>query len=313
MPNVTAARTGNNTGKRPAQPVGRFSCWLDQLLGYIPCRFSPRPNGGPDLRSALSKRGCSVTRLITSALAVALVLGSSALADTVVSINHGIFGEASHKLVSSTAANNYKANADAIGDGTFVSTTLFTPEQVTLLNPDLTSGGEIYVVTTITGLLAGDIVKIDNNYLYNAGGGFASYWDQSPYWLKVQSYTHSAGDTIQNWLIYGEPDNSTFTLVIGSGLYNTANPGEDLSWMVGDAFRLDRDIEVVRGGTLVNQLTSSRGYKYSNTGVTGGQVVAADGLAARADIVAVVPLPPAAAGGLALMGGLWIVRRMRRR
>jgi len=243
----------------------------------------------------------------------ALLLGSSALADTVVSINHGMFGEASHKLVSATAAANYKANAQAIGEGTFVSTTVFTPEQVTLLNPDLTSGGALYVVTTITGLLAGDIVKIDNNYLYDAGGGFVSYWDQAPYWLKVQNYTHSAGDTIQNWLIYGEPDNGTFTLVVGSGLYNTANAGDDLSWMVGDAFRLDRQIEVVRGGTLLNQLTSARGYNYSNTGVIGGQVVAADNLSARADIVAVVPLPPAAAGGLALMGGLWVVRRMRRR
>ncbi len=202
-------------------------------------------------------------------------------ASAAVAINHGTFGAAPYHRVDAAAVTAYKNEAGLIGAGGYTSDVAFQSLDATLISVDghatylTTVGGCIYIQTVITGLQAGDIVEVDNNYFYDDGTGYASYWDQAPYWVLISPYTHNSTATINNWLIYFEPDGlGGYTMVIGSGQYNLALGTDDLTTVLGDLFQLTRSVIVHQGATLVSPLTSSRGYTYSNAGITGGTVAA---------------------------------------
>ncbi len=192
-------------------------------------------------------------------------------------INHGVFGGAPYAKVDAAAVAAFKAEAGSIAAGGYVSDTEYQGLDACLISFDNHStyatdrGGCIYILTTVTGLQAGDIVMVDNNYFYNDGTGHASYWDQAAYWVLIGTYTHNATTTINNWLIYVEPDGlGGYTMVIGSGEYNLALNNDDLTTIIGDQFKLTRQVRVYQGATLVTPLVSGRGYTYSSSGITGG-------------------------------------------
>ncbi|MBK7142642.1 MAG: T9SS type A sorting domain-containing protein [bacterium] len=194
-------------------------------------------------------------------------------------INHGTFGAAPYHRVDAAAVSSFKAEAALIAAGGYTSDVAFQSMDASLISNDghstyLTSvGGCIYIQSVVTGLQAGDIVEVDNNYFYDNGTGYASYWDQAPYWVLISPYTHNTTSTINNWIIYFEPDGlGGYTMVIGSGQYNLALGTDDLTTVLGDLFQLTRSIKIHQGATLITPLTSSRGYTYSTAGVTGGVV-----------------------------------------
>jgi parallel beta-helix repeat protein len=200
-------------------------------------------------------------------------------------VNHGGFGGPPYALVDPNAVNSYKAQAALIAAGGYISDEQYLTMEATLVSSDggttymTDRGGCIYTQTVITGLQAGDIVEVDNNYFYNDGSGYYSYWDQDPYWVLINPYTHNSTQTINNWLIYFESDGAGgYTMVIGSGEYNLASWDDDLTTTIGDQFRLTRDVKVWQRATLQNPLTSSRGYTYSSTGITGGTQILSSAL-----------------------------------
>lgn len=200
-------------------------------------------------------------------------------------VAHGSFGGAPYARPDAGAVSAYKAEAAAIAAGGYTSDYEYKTLEAVLISFDGHStyvtdrGGCIYILTVITGLEAGDIVHVDNDYFYNDGTGYASFWNQDPYWIEINPYTHASGDTILNWLIYFEPDGEgTYTLIIGSGEYNLAEHTDNLTEYIGHQYELTRDVTVWRGASLVNPLTSSRGYTYSNSGITGGTEVASSSL-----------------------------------
>ncbi|MCC6963892.1 MAG: T9SS type A sorting domain-containing protein [candidate division Zixibacteria bacterium] len=192
-------------------------------------------------------------------------------------IYHGEFGGAPYAKVDAGAVAAFKAEAALIGAGGYTSDTEYRGLDACLISFDNGStyatdrGGCIYIQTVVTGLQAGDIVYVDNNYFYDDGTGYYSYWDQAPYWVLINPYTHNSTATINNWLIYFEADGlGGYTMVIGSGEYNLALNNDDLTTVIGDKFRLTRQVRVYQGATLVSPATSSRGYTYSTAGITGG-------------------------------------------
>ena len=200
-------------------------------------------------------------------------------------IYHGGFGGAPYHKVDASAVNYYKTQAALIAAGGYVTDEQYLTMEATLVSSDGGStyladrGGCIYTQTVITGLQTGDIVEVHNNYFYNDGSGFYSYWDQATYWVLISAYTHNTTQTINNWLIYFEPDGiGGYTMVIGSGEYDLAGWDDDLTTIIGDQFRLTRDVKVWQSATLKNPLTSSRGYTYSSTGINGGTQIASSSL-----------------------------------
>jgi hypothetical protein len=223
------------------------------------------------------KRIFSILFVLALVLGLSLIMAAPAVAATTPAINHGTFGGAPYARVDASVVAAYKTEATAISAGGYVSDTEYYTMEATLISFDGGStyatdrGGCIYIQTVISGLEAGDIVEVDNNYLYNDGSGYYSYWDQPPYWVEIGDYTHTAGDTINNWLIYGKNDGGgEYTLVIGSGEYNLALNTDDLTTIIGDSFELTRDVKVYRGETLSHPTTSSRGYTQSTNENTSG-------------------------------------------
>jgi hypothetical protein len=112
-------------------------------------------------------------------------------------IHHGVFAEAPYAQEDLTAVVNYKYQAPLIAGGSYVSTTEYCTMEAVLISFDggtsyaTDRGGCIYIQTVITGLSAGDIVEVDNDYFYNDGSGYYSYWDQAVYWIEVGDYTHN--------------------------------------------------------------------------------------------------------------------------
>ncbi|AKG53672.1 hypothetical protein DGWBC_1011 [Dehalogenimonas sp. WBC-2] len=225
-------------------------------------------------------------------VALALAVGLSqvpevpGVAAATPAINYGIFRGAPYDLDNINAVAAYKAEAATIAAGGYVSDTDYLTLEATLISFDggatyvTDRGGCIYIQTVITGLEVGDIVEVDNNSFYNDGSGYDSYWDQDPYWVQIGDYSHSTGDTINNWLIYIENNGGgEYTLVVGSGMYNLAENADDLSDIIGQSYQLTRAIKIYRGETLINPLTSSRGYTYSANETPGGWTpVVADSL-----------------------------------
>ena len=222
------------------------------------------------------KRIFSILLTLGLVLGFSLVAGPASAAATP-TLNHGTFGGAPYARVDANAVAAYKGEAASISAGGYVSDTEYHTMEAVLVSFDghatyaTDRGGCIYIQTVITGLEAGDIVEVDNNYLYDDGSGYYSFWDQSAYWVEIGDYTHTAGDTILNWLIYGEnAGGGEYTLVIGSGEYNLVENTDDLTTIIGDAFKLTRYVKVYRGETLSNPTTSSRGYIHSTSETTGG-------------------------------------------
>ncbi len=202
-----------------------------------------------------------------------------------IAINHGTFGGAPYHRVDASAVSAYKTEAGLIGAGGYISDEDYMSLEATLISTDghasylTTVGGCIYIQSVVTGLQAGDIVEVDNNYFYDDGSGYASFWDQAPYWVLINPYSHNATMTINNWLIYFEPDGlGGYTMVIGSGEYNLALGTDDLTTALGDMYQLTRSVKVHQGATLVSPLTSGRGYTYSTAGITGGTIAATSAL-----------------------------------
>jgi parallel beta-helix repeat protein len=223
------------------------------------------------------KRIFSILFVLVLALSFSLITAVPAGAATTPTINHGTFGGAPYAKVDASAVAAYKTEAASISAGGYVSDIEYHTMEAMLISFDHGStyatdrGGCIYIQTVITGLEAGDIVEVDNDYLYDDGSGYYSYLDQAPYWVKVGNYTHTAVDTIYNWLIYGEAaGGGEYTFVIGSGEYNLAYNTDDLTTIIGDSFKLTRDVKVYRGETLSHPVTSSRGYTTSTSENTSG-------------------------------------------
>lgn len=192
-------------------------------------------------------------------------------------INHGTFGNAPYALVDPAAVAAYQAEAGLIAAGGYASDVSYLTLEACLISFDNHSsyvtdrGGCIYIQSVITGLVAGDVIEVDNDYWYDDGAGYSSYWNQVPYWLLVSSYTHTSTATINNWLIYMvEVSPGNFTAVIGSGQYNLALNTDDMTTVIGDKFKLTRDVKVWQGASLINPAISGRGYTYSSTGISGG-------------------------------------------
>jgi hypothetical protein len=191
-------------------------------------------------------------------------------------IEHGSFNGPPYALVDPNAVQYYKDEAGEIAAGGYTSDYEYKTLEATLISFDGSNyvtdrGGCIYVQSVVTGLQAGDIVEVDNNYFYDDGTGYYSYWDQAPYWVLIDPYTPNPTQTILNWLIYFyDAGAGSYTMVIGSGEYDLAMATDDLTTIIGDRFRLTRDVKVWSGATLLDPQTSSRGYTYSDTGITGG-------------------------------------------
>ncbi len=238
---------------------------------------------------------------------ILLATTSISLAD----INLGTFGDVHHDIAG--GAVSYKDKAGQIEVGTFVSETNFMPAAACHWpNPPYNLGGDIYTVSTISGLRAGDIVKVDNDYLWRASASdpFESYWNQAPYWVLIGDYTHNAGtNSINNWLIYVNNNGADYTMVAGSGQYNLVDTEDDLLSAVGSQFQLVRDIVVYRDAMLTNPLTSGRGYTYSTVGITGGEIIESGSF--RTDELTVIPAPGAVVLGWIGLGlSAWYRRRM---
>ncbi len=210
-------------------------------------------------------------------LAVPILATPLALANVVV--RHGSFGGKPLELADAAAVAAYKAQAALIASGGYASTTAYRVLEATLISPNAPAGpwlvgGCIYTVTTVTGLQDGDVVRIDEASTYNLAGGGSTATDPAPFWVQVGAYTHTPSNTIDGWLVYVEPDGSGgFNLVVGYPQYNQAGPNDDLTTSIGNWFELTRDVQVLRGATLQNPLTSPRGYTFSTTGADGGTVV----------------------------------------
>ena len=199
-------------------------------------------------------------------------------------INHGSFGGAPYAKVDAGAVASFKDQCELIGAGGYASDYEYKTLEATLISFDGNTyvtdrGGCIYIQTVITGLEAGDIVEVDNNYYYDDGTGYSSYWDQAPYWVLISPYTHNSTQTINNWLIYFyDAGDGTYTMVAGSGEYDLAGNTDDLTTIIGDRFQLTREVKVWQGATLISPVVSSRGYTSSTVGVTGGSVTASASL-----------------------------------
>lgn len=212
-----------------------------------------------------SKKNLIFAVLLVLGLLAASVPGEASSAEAPI-ISHGTFGGAPYALEDENAVAAYKNEALAIQQGSYISDSEFQTMEAVLISFDghttyaTDRGGCIYIQTVINGLQEGDVVQVDNNYFYDDGTGYSSFWDQAPYWIQIGEYTHNPTDTILNWLIYSEKVGDEYRLVLGSGEYNLAEATEDLTPTIGHAFKLTRDVKVYRGVTLANPTTSTRGY-----------------------------------------------------
>lgn len=212
----------------------------------------------------------SISLIMAVAMLFAMQPTYAAKADDIPAINHGVFGGAPYALEDSGAVSEYKDESLLIQSGGYVSDIEYQTMEAVLISDDdhasymTDRGGCIYIQSVITGLHAGDIVEVKNDYFYAEAEDqvYESFWDQDPYWLEIGDYTHaSSKNTVLNWLIYSEKVNDNeYRLIIGSGEYNLALDTDDLTTTIGDLFKLTRDIKVYRGETLANPTTSSRGY-----------------------------------------------------
>lgn len=213
-----------------------------------------------------SKFRLNVILSVLLALGLLLMPSEKSNAADVPTIYHGTFGGAPYALVDENAVAAFKAESTNIESGSYASDTEYHTMEAMLITYDgknyvTDRGGCIYIQTVINGLQADDIVEVDNNSFYDDGTGYYSYWDQAPYWVKIGDYDHNPVNTIQNWLIYSEKVSDTeYRLVVTNGVYNLAGNLDDLTTIVGHSFKLNRDVKIYRGATLVNPVTSSRGY-----------------------------------------------------
>jgi hypothetical protein len=248
-------------------------------------------------------------RSLAAAIAVGLVFGTMAHGG-IITIYTGSFAGAYHYLDSPSAVADYKANAAAIATDQFVSRVKFLPTQSSLWpKPAYNNGGDIYVTTAVTGLQAGDIIKFDTNWLWRGtpSDPLTSYDDAPPFWVLVGDYTHTPGNRIYDWLNFGTYSGTAeYTFTSSSGVYNLVSTEADLPLAIGSALAVLRDVEVYRGATLLNSQTSSRGYSYSMTGITGGTLMASG--ACDSGPLQVVP-EPATLTCLALGLAVWVRRR----
>jgi hypothetical protein len=210
--------------------------------------------------------------LLIAVMVFAALPAGEVKAQTTPIINHGTFGGAPYALEDANAVADFKDESLAIEAGGYISDTEYLTMEAMLISFDghttyvTDRGGCIYIQTVITGLQEGDIVEVNNDMLYDEGDGFYSFYDAPPYWLEIGDYTHSSVNTIRNWLIYSEKVSETdYRLVIGGGEYNLAENFDDLTTIIGDSFKLTRDLKVYRGETLANPQTSSSGYITSKT------------------------------------------------
>ncbi|MBC7260837.1 MAG: hypothetical protein H5T63_02390, partial [Chloroflexi bacterium] len=174
-------------------------------------------------------------------------------------------------------ATGWKNTAQLIKNGLWTSQVTFLPPQIASWDdPHYQTGGMAYSVSVITGLQSGDIVKkvYDQYWTDDYEGGTYEWFNGGTFWILIGDYTHNSGtNSIYDWLhyIYRESDGS-YTLVSGQGVYFLVD-GYELPLLPGYGLRTTENLEVIRGGTLINPKTSPRGYTYSTDGVTGGTVI----------------------------------------
>lgn len=205
-----------------------------------------------------------------------LVLLLCACSSGVASVYHGTFASSSPYLSGGGA--DYLTYTEAITQGIEYNKSTFIPEEMTLTSSSgWTDFGAAYVVSAATGLQEGDIVRSQSVYEYRNGAdeSWQQYYSVDIY-LLAESYVHTSQDTIVDTLHYIQEGPDGFDVIVGSGLYDANSANSGTNYAGGEQFRLVRTITVYRNATLNDPQTSSRGYTYSLTGITGGTVVLDD-------------------------------------
>lgn len=201
--------------------------------------------------------------------------GGEAVALESLSFKNGVFSDNTPWVAGE--ATGWKNTAQLIKAGSWTSQVTFLPPQIASWDdPNYQTGGMAYSVSVITGLQSGDIVKKVYNQYWTDDyeGGTYEWFNGGTFWILISDYTHNSGtNRIYDWLhyIYRESDGS-YTLVSGQGVYFLVD-GYELPLLPGYGMRTTEDLEVIRGGTLINPKTSPRGYTYSTDGVNGGTVI----------------------------------------
>lgn len=251
-------------------------------------------------------------KLLTICAVVTIILAVSGAANATVVFNTGTFADVHHSDAGGSVS--YMNTADNIEAGTHVNQSEFLPEESAHWGDGYLEGGDIYIVSVVSSLTAGDIVKVDNDYLDRTSSSlpYESFWDPDPYWVSIGDYTHTSGDTILDRLIYVENNgDGTYSMVIGSGEYwlvgGAQSDAETLNDIIGYQLRLTRDIEVFSGATLDSPETSWRGYTYSSSGITGETSIGS----VSYDSGDLTTVPEPATIALLGLGGLSLLRRRK--
>ena len=250
-------------------------------------------------------------RKICFLFATSMLLLAGQSVQAAITYNLGSFAGANHRITDASGVAYYKAQAGAIEAGGYISQTNYQVTEMVQYSPNYTYYGDAYVVSTISGLENGDIVQINKyaQYRASAADAWTTYYTSGDTYVLIDNYTHTDTDTIQNWLCYiNNNGDGTYSLVKGTGMYWTANPGDDLSSSDGIQQRLIYEFGIYKSATLVNEQTDSSGYTYASS-ISGGGLTSPMTLTSDA-LTLVVPVP-----GSLLLGGLglglmgWVRRR----
>jgi hypothetical protein len=252
-------------------------------------------------------------RVLCAAMAVLALLCLGGIAQADPTFESGTLTTVAHSKVDAAAVVSWKATADDIEAGsTAYNKTNFAPTEASIWKSGgvLSQGGMAAFMTTIAGLQANDIIVVHENQQWRAdsGGTYESFYAYDSY-IKVTSYTHNPTNTILNWLNYiSDNGDGTFTFVKGSAVYEISDDGTqpDPASIVGIQYKIDRTLEVYRGATLLNPVTSSRGYT-TGSGVSGAGWLVQNISSAEFTIV------PEPSSIIALVGGLGSLLAFRRR
>lgn len=242
-----------------------------------------------------------------AAFIVVMMILSIAQADVIFS--EGTFGTVAHGKVDSVAVAAYLTNAASIKAGTLTNVTEYEPAQMAMWKDSYgnwTQGGMGACVTVVSNLQAGDIAKVEENWLFreNSSQSYESFYAFTAY-MEVSSYTHNSTQTINTWIncIQDNGDGS-YNLIKGSAFFNESDgSAEELASFVGNQYLLNRTITIYREGTLLSPATNWRGYTTGN-GVSGGSEI---GTYSWSPELTIVPEP--ATMVILSLGGLLLKRK----
>lgn len=248
--------------------------WLLTFGLIIGMLTLPVPAIGTDASGTAAGVGAAGEEETAKSESVAALSGEVTTLESL-TFNNGVFSDNTPWV--SGEATEWKNTAELIKAGLWTSQVTFLPPEIASWDdPTYLTGGMAYSVSVVRGLQSGDIVKkkYDQYWTDDYQGGSYEWFNGGTFWILIADYTHNPGtNRIYDWLhyIYQESDGS-YTLVTGQGVYYLVD-GYEVADLPGYGFKTTEDLEVIRGGTLINEKTSSRGYKYSTDGVAGGTVI----------------------------------------